>query len=76
MILCNFLLELDAQAYVIVNLCHSQTYYIGSFKALLLLLSNVILPVGMPLFLLKSTRLKLLLSNLNFTTPLSYLFRT
>lgn len=50
--------------------------FIGSFKALLLLLSNVILPVGMPLFLLKSTRLKLLLSNLNFTTPLSYLFRT
>ena len=33
--------------------------YIDSFKALLLLLSNVILPVRMPLFLLKSTRLKL-----------------
>lgn len=80
LILCNFSLELDAQAYVIDNLFHSQTnyiyIYIDSFKALLLLLSNVILPVRMPLFILKSTRLKLLLSNLNFTTPLSYLFRT
>ncbi len=54
--LCNFLLELDAQAYVIDNSCQSQTNHIDSFEALLRLLLNVILPVRLPWFLPESTK--------------------